>query len=140
LRGATTAAFAVDADINLAIDITPSWESPGRSPDQWVSVLGKGVGLKVLDMSHISHPLLLGHLRSLAEDRSIPYQLEVLQHGGTDAAAMQRSRAGSPATTLSIPTRYAHTVNEMANIADIEAAISLLAAYIEEAGTVDYAY
>jgi len=140
LRGAMTAAYATDAEINLAIDITVSWESPGRSPEQWVTRLGHGVGLKVVDMSHISHPRLLRHLRDIADARKIPYQLEVLLHGGTDAAAMQRARGGSVASTLSVPTRNAHTVNEMASIADIQATIDLLAAYLEEAGSRDYRY
>lgn len=140
LRGATTAAYATNAEINLAIDITVSWETPGRTPDQWVTRLGEGVGLKVVDMSHIAHPLLLRHLRDIADVRKIPYQLEVLLHGGTDAAAMQRARGGSVASTLSVPTRHAHTVNEMASIADIEATIDLLTAYLEEAGSRDYHY
>jgi endoglucanase len=140
LRGATTAAYAADADVSLAIDITVSWESPGRTPDQWVTRLGDGVGIKVVDMSHISHPRLLRHLRDVADTRKIPYQLEVLLHGGTDAAAMQKARGGSVASTLSIPTRHAHTVNEMANISDIQATIDLLAAYLQDAGSRDYRY
>jgi putative aminopeptidase FrvX len=140
LRGATTASYAIDADISIAIDITASWESPGRSPEQYVAKIGDGVALKIIDMSHISHPKLLRHLRDLAEDNDIPYQLEVLPHGGTDAAAMQRAKAGSVATTLSIPTRYAHTVNEMARISDIEATIDLLVAYLNDAGSRDYSY
>jgi endoglucanase len=140
LRGATPASFGIDAEINLAIDITPSWEGPGRSPEQYVTKLGDGVALKIVDMSHIAHPLLTRHLRDIAAERGIPYQLEVLPHGGTDAAAMQRARAGSVATTLSVPTRYPHTVNEIASIADIDATINLLAAYLETAGSRDYAY
>ena len=35
----------------------------------------------------------------LADAPKIPYQLEMLLHGGTDAAAMQRARAGSVAST-----------------------------------------
>jgi len=140
LRGAITASYAIDADISIALDITASWESPGRPPEQWVAKLGDGVALKIIDMSHISHPKLLRHLRDVADNNKIPYQLEVLPHGGTDAAAMQRAKAGSVATTLSIPTRYAHTVNEMAAIADIEAAIDLLVSYLQVAGSRDYSY
>jgi endoglucanase len=140
LRGATPAAYGIDAEINIAIDITPSWESPGRTPDQYVTTIGKGVALKIIDMSHIAHPMLNRHLRDIADERNIPYQLEVLPHGGTDAAAMQRARAGSVATTLSIPTKYPHTVNEIASISDIEATIDLLVAYLESAGSRDYAY
>ena len=53
---------------------------------------------------------------------------------------MQRSRAGAPAITLSVPTRYVHTANETANVSDIAATIRLLARYFEQAGTRDYAY
>jgi endoglucanase len=84
--------------------------------------------------------MLLRHLRDVADARNIPYQLEVLMHGGTDAAAMQRARGGSAASTLSIPTRHAHTVNEMASISNIQATIDLLAAYLQEAGSRDYRY
>ena len=58
----------------------------------------------------------------------------------TDAAAFQRARAGIPATTISIPTRYVHTVNEMASIDDIQASVDLLAAFLREAGSRSYAY
>jgi endoglucanase len=140
LRGAIPASFGIDAEINLAIDITPSWEAPGRSPEQYVTKIGDGVAIKILDMSHIGHPRLVRHLRDIADSRAISYQLEVLPHGGTDAAAMQRARAGRVAVTLSVPTRYPHTVNEIASIADIEATIELLAAYLEVAGERDYRY
>jgi endoglucanase len=53
---------------------------------------------------------------------------------------MQQTRAGSAAITLSIPTRYVHTVNEMAAVDDIAGAIQLLARYLEEAGTQRYGY
>jgi endoglucanase len=65
--------------------------------------------------------------------------LEVLPRGGTDAGAMQRTRSGAPAITLSIPSRYVHTVNEMVHLSDLDAAASLLARYLEDAHTGDYA-
>jgi putative aminopeptidase FrvX len=40
--------------------------------------------------------------------------------------------------TLSVPTRYIHTVNEMASIADIEATTALLARYLEDAHNGSY--
>ena len=53
---------------------------------------------------------------------------------------MQRSRGGVPSITISIPTRYVHTVNEISSVADIEAAITLLARYLEDAHTRTYGY
>jgi endoglucanase len=85
-------------------------------------------------------PNLVQHLREIAEAENIPYQLEILPRGGTDAAAFQKARAGIPATTISIPTRYVHTVNEMASVTDIQASVDLLAAFLRAAGSRSYAY
>ena len=66
--------------------------------------------------------------------------MEVLPAGGTDAGGVQRLHGGIPAFTLSIPTRYVHTVNETVHQADVQASIDVLARYIEDAHTRDYHY
>ena len=133
LRGATTAAYALQPDIGIALDVTLANDFPGvDGPDQ-VTRLGEGAALKIMDGSTLSHPKLLRHFRNLAEKHGIKHQLEILSRGGTDAGAIQRSRAGVATFTLSLPTRYIHTVNEMASIADIEATTDLLARYLEDA-------
>ena len=58
----------------------------------------------------------------------------------SDAGAMQRSRGGNASITLSIPTRYIHTVNEMVNKDDVTAAATLLARYVEDSHNGDYAF
>ena len=140
LRGARTAAYAIDPDISIALDITLAMDIPGSAPQQAVTRLGNGVALKIMDSSHISHPNLLKHFREIAEQNNIPYQMELLPRGGTDAGAMQLIRAGTPAITLSIPSRYVHTVNESANVGDIDATIQLLARFLEVAGSRSYGY
>jgi endoglucanase len=140
LRGARTAAFDLQPAVAVALDITLAVDIPGAPPEGAVTKLGQGVALKVMDSSHISHPKLLRHLRDLAEANGIPYQLEILPRGGTDAGAMQIAAAGCPAITLSIPTRYVHTVNEMASRADIGATVALLTRFLEDAGSRGYGY
>lgn len=140
LRGARTAAFALEPDIAVALDVTLAWDLPGGQPELAVSELRKGVALKVLDSSQLTHPKLLRHFRDLAEQNDIPYQLELLPRGGTDAGAMQLARDGTAAMTLSIPTRYVHTVNELASIGDIDATTKLLTRFLEDAGNRDYGY
>ena len=140
LRGAQTSAFEIEPEIGVALDVTLAVDYPGGAADQRVTKLGNGVAIKVMDTSHISHPKLLRHMRDLAEQHGISYQLEILPRGGTDAGAMQRTRAGIPAITLSIPTRYVHTVNETANTGDIDGCVALLARYLEDAGSRDYGY
>ncbi len=138
LRGARTAAFSVNPDIGVALDVTIAGDIPGFDPTERVSKLGDGVAIKIFDSSHIPNHKLIRHFRDVAEKHEIKHQLEVLSRGGTDAAAIQLSRAGAPVITISLPTRYLHTVNEMANVDDIQSEITLLARYLEEAHTGDY--
>lgn len=138
LRGAMTAAFAVEPDISIALDITLAGDIPDGKEQSQVTRLGGGAAIKIMDGYSISDPELVRHFRDVAEQQKIDYQLEILPRGGTDAGATQRARSGSTAITLSIPTRYVHTVNELARISDVEGCITLLARYLEVAGTRSY--
>ena len=138
LRGATTSAFSVDPDIGVALDTTICADYPGQSGPDMVTQLGKGVGIKIMDSSQICHPALVDYCRDLAEEHNITHQMEVLPRGGTDGGAIQRTRGGIASITLSVPTRYIHTVNEMASIQDIENTIDLLVRFLENAHTRDY--
>ena len=140
LRGATTAAFGLEPDVGIALDVTLSVDVPGSKEQDAVSHLGKGVGIKIMDSSQVSDPRLVSQLRELARKENIPFQMEILPRGGTDGGAIQRSRGGVPSITLSVPTRYVHTINEMVSESDMEAAIDLLARYLEVAHTFDYAH
>jgi endoglucanase len=137
LRGAQVAGFAVHPDIAIALDTTLAVDMPGVPVAQHVTKLGGGVAIKIADSSSISHVGLVREMKRLAIERKIPYQMEILPRGGTDAGAMQRAGAGSAAITLSLPSRYVHSVVEMAHQDDIEAAISLLSAFLETAGSID---
>jgi endoglucanase len=103
-----------------------------------VTKLGQGVGIKIMDSSMVSHPKLVDHFRDIAERDNITHQMEILPRGGTDGGALQRTRGGTVCITLSVPTRYIHTVNEMNRVSDIEATIQLLATYLGEAHQGDY--
>jgi endoglucanase len=139
LRGATTSAYSVEPDVAIALDTTLAVDTPGMPETEAVTRLGDGVAIKMFDSSAIPNYKLIRHMRDVAERHQITHQLEVLPRGGTDAGAMQRARAGAPAITLSIPSRYVHTVNEMVHLADLDAAATLLARYLEDAHQGSYA-
>lgn len=140
LRGATTAAFGVQPDIAIALDVTIAADTPGIPSDAAVTKLRGGAAIKVFDSSQLPNPKLVDHLREIAETHDIPHQMEILPRGGTDAGAFQRSQEGMITGTISIPTRYVHSVNEMASIADIQASVDLLAQFLREAGKRNYGY
>ena len=140
LRGAAAAGSAIAPDIVVALDITLANDIPGVSEQDQVTKLGEGAAIKVMDSSLICHPKVVQHFVDLAEKNEIKYQMEILPRGGTDAGGVQRLHGGIPAVTLSIPTRYVHTVNETVSGADVQACIDLLARYIEDAHNGDYGY
>ncbi len=140
LRGAAASGAGLAPDIVVAIDITLANDIPGISEDLAITRLGEGTAIKFMDSSLICHPKVVAHFRKLAEDKKIKHQIELLPAGGTDAGGVQRLHGGIPAFTLSIPTRYVHTVNETVHRDDVQASIDILAAYIEDAHTGDYIY
>ncbi|WP_240738270.1 M42 family metallopeptidase [Deinococcus fonticola] len=132
LRGAITAAYGVEPTIGIGLDVTLAVDLPalGGGPHEAVTRLGDGIGIKVFDSSMISTRWLVDDFYDLAEKNGIKAQLEVLPLGGTDGGAIQRSRAGVPTLTLSIPTRYIHTIVESVNADDVKAGVDLLVAYL----------
>jgi putative aminopeptidase FrvX len=140
LRGAQTATYGVEPDIGVALDVTVAGDSPGVDKQDRVTRLGDGIAIKAFDSSHIPNYKLVRHFRDIAEQNEIKHQVEILSRGGTDAGAMQRTRAGIPVITISMPTRYLHTVNEMVSIDDINAGIQLLVRYLETAHDGDYRF
>ncbi|MCB8933435.1 MAG: M42 family metallopeptidase [Fimbriimonadaceae bacterium] len=140
LRGAAASGWSVHPDVVVAIDITLANDIPGIPEEDQITRLGKGTAIKILDSSLICHPKVVAHFRDLAESNGIAHQMEILSAGGTDAGGVQRLHGGIPAFTLSIPTRYVHTVNETVHREDVQASIDLMARYIEDAHTREYGY
>jgi endoglucanase len=130
IRGATTAAYGVDPDLGLAIDVTRSGDTPKTIKME--TSLGKGVAIKVRDQSFIADPKVVNWMVETAKAEGIPYQMEVLEAGGTDGRAIQMTRAGVPAGCISIACRYIHSPSEMVDKHDLEAAIQLLVALLSK--------
>lgn len=140
LRGAAASGWGIKPDIAVAIDITLANDYPGIPDQDQITRLGEGAAIKILDSSLICHPKVVSHFRKLAESNKIKFQMEILGMGGTDAGGIQRLHGGIPAFTLSIPTRYVHTVNETVHRDDVDACVDLLAAYIEDAHNGKYEF
>lgn len=139
LRGATVSAFGVEPDVGVALDTTIAADIPGVPTHEQVTRLGDGVAIKLMDSSSISHAGLVQHAKTLAGRRKIKHQMEILPRGGTDAGAMQRIRVGVPVITFSIPTRYIHTSVELVDKRDVQGAVRLLTAFLEDGSRADLA-
>lgn len=130
LRGAITAAYGVDPDLGLAVDVTRSGDTPKTIKME--TALGKGPAIKVRDASFIADPRVVNWMVNTAKSEGIPYQMEVLEAGGTDGRAIQLTRAGVPAGCLSIACRYIHSPSEMVDANDVKNAVKLLTALLSK--------
>lgn len=133
LRGAGAAAFAVEPDVAIAVDVTDTGDLPERKTPMAVD-MGKGPAIKLMDRSVICTPAVCAALEQAAHDCGIATQREILQCGGTDTAALQKARAGVQAGAVSIPTRYIHSPSEMCAVSDVEDAAKLLARFAASFG------
>jgi len=138
LRGAIVSSFSVEPDVGIALDVTIASDIPGTKEEEMVTTLGGGTAISLMDSHTISNKKLVDFLRKIAEENKIKYQTDILLGGGTDAGAIQRSKSGVPACTLSVPTRYVHSVVEMCHKEDIENSIKLMSKFLENAHKGDF--
>lgn len=131
IRGATTAAYGVDPEVGLAVDVTISADTP-KGPKMNMA-LGNGPAIKVRDSSFIADQRVVNWMVAEAKAQELPYQMEVLTAGGTDGRAIQMTRAGVPAGCLSLACRYVHSPSEMIDRDDLENSIRLLTGLLNKA-------
>lgn len=129
MRGAKTAAFAIDPDYGIAVDVTLGDEL--ESKHRGSSVLGGGAAIKVMDQSVICHPQVVEMLVSLAQKQGIPHQRDVITGGGTDAGAIHVTRMGVLTGGISTPCRYIHSPVETVDLKDVAACADLVKAFAE---------
>jgi endoglucanase len=128
-RGAGPAAYGLDVDVGLAVDVTRAGDTP-NGPRMEVR-LGGGPAIKVRDALMLADPRVRALLEARGREAGLSLQYEVLEGGSTDAAAMQLARGGVPAGCVSVPTRYIHTPSEMVDYGDVQGCVALLARFLQ---------
>ncbi len=129
LGGATTTAFSVAPEVAIAVDVTHATDAPGiDKKENGDHALGSG---PVIGRGSTLNPRVYELLREAAEEEGIDHTFEASgRYTGTDADAIQLSRAGVAAGLVSIPLRYMHSTVEMVQLSDVEAAIELIVAFV----------
>ncbi len=133
IRGARPAAFSIDPDVAIALDVTPTGDLIRNEKNE--VKLGGGAAIKLHDTGHVVPPAVRDWMIARAEQDGIPYQLELLTLGTTDAAGIQTTRAGVPSGCISIPCRFVHTPSETVDTGDVEACVSLLTGLLSSPAT-----
>lgn len=120
LRGAGPATYGINPDVAFAIEVTPAYDLPQRKEEDESSnvTLGDGAVIYVMDRGTIQDPRLVSYLTQTAVAHNIRYQIRQPGGGGTNTAAIQRTRAGISAATIAIPGRYLHAPHSMINLSD----------------------
>jgi endoglucanase len=128
LYGARTAAYGLDPQIAIAIDVTPATDVPGgdaRLAGRVELGMGAMIARGPTVNKHVSE--LLGEA---AEAEGIPHAWEVYARStSTDADEIHLVRAGVPTALLSIPIRYLHSPSELCLLDDLESVIRLIVAF-----------
>ena len=130
LRGAKTAAYGIDPDMGIAIDVTLTGDTP-KAKTMDVK-MGKGTAIKIKDNSVLAHPTVKNLMIETAKENNIPYQLEILEGGGTDSGAIHLTKSGVPSGVISVPCRYVHSPSEMVSVKDVKSSIELLVKVLEK--------
>lgn len=123
-RGAQVTSQVVKPDFAIVFEGSPaddmyydSFEAQGA--------LKKGVQIRHLDQSYISHRGFIDFAMKAGRTHAIPMQNAVRRGGGTNAGKIHLSGKAVPVLVLGIPSRYVHTHYSYAAESDIEAAIDL---------------
>jgi len=125
LRGASVIVEQVEPDLAVVLECTVAADVPGVQPQDYVTRLGSGAAVRAMDSSMLTNPALVRWLVDLAESQGIPYQVQVMTGGGTDAGRIHLQRRGVPTVVLATPCRYLHSPNLMMDLRDLEAVVRL---------------
>lgn len=129
-RGAFGAAFSVTPEYALVLEGTTAADTPALEPDRQVCWPGRGPVLAWMDAGTIYDRELFKLLRELAEKNGLPWQIKHYLSGGTDAQAVQRTKAGVRVTGISAAVRYLHAPSSVCSVSDAEQMLSLARLFI----------
>jgi putative aminopeptidase FrvX len=133
-RGAFGAAFRIVPDIALVVEGTTAADLPSVSGVKKICVPGKGVVIPFMDRGTIYNKELYSMLTDVANANNIPWQTKSYIAGGTDASAIQRSRAGVMTAGIATAIRNIHSPSCVASIADMNAMYKLAEKFLVAIG------
>lgn len=125
LRGAEMLAHTIQPHVAIVTDVCHDTSTPMiQKVLEGDTSCGKG---PVLTYGPAVHNKLLELIMDTAEKKKISIQRDAASRStGTDTDAFAYSNGGVPSALISLPLRYMHTTVEMAEIADVEATITLI--------------
>ncbi len=132
-RGAATSVSVVVPDVAIVLDVTIAFDTPNVTDAEAITRtgLGKGPVIDFYDASMIPHLPLRNLTQEVAQKNNIPYQIEVMPSGGTDAGRIHLFRQGVPSIVIGIPVRYIHSHIGVAHMDDYAQSVALVMALVQ---------
>ncbi|MDP2717157.1 MAG: M20/M25/M40 family metallo-hydrolase, partial [Candidatus Micrarchaeota archaeon] len=134
LFGAGVAAFGVEPDLAVAVDVTHAFGAPGASEEDVPVSLGGGPALATIEgggYGLITSNKVIAWIEAMAKKAKVPLQMDVHERGATDASRMQYVRSGLLTASIGVPLRYMHSQSEVIDVRDLETTAKLLEAMAE---------
>lgn len=125
-RGARTSAHFIQPDIGFGVDVGIAGDTPGVTPTEATSKMGKGPQIILYDATMVAHAGLRNFVTDVADELEIPYQFEAIPMGGTDSGPIHLTGDGVPSLSITIATRYIHSHSSMLHRDDFENAVKLI--------------
>ena len=124
--GAVTGSYNLDADECISVDV--SFADAPDMPSEKCGKLGKG---PMIGIAPVLDYKISTRLKKLAEEKEIPFQLEIMGDStGTNADHIAISKGGIRTGLVSVPQRNMHTGVEIISVDDVENSARLIAEYI----------
>lgn len=132
LRGAKTAAFAVNPDFAIVCETTTASDIEGVPESQTVCKLGEGAVISFMDRSTVYDKELFKTAFELAEKNNIKCQTKTKIAGGNNSGAIHIAGNGVRTVAVSAPCRYLHSPSCVVNKDDLESCFEIVKALLEK--------
>lgn len=121
LRGAKTAAFAINPECAIVLESTTAADIADVEETKTVCALGKGPAVSFMDAATVYDRKLY----KAALNSGVLCQPKKAVAGGNNSGSIHLSGEGVRTIAISVPCRYIHTASSVANFNDIENAYKL---------------
>ena len=130
-RGAKTTSNIVNPHIGFSLDVSVANDCPGQDTKAGDGKLGNGPQIHIFDGGLVGHVGLRLYLEDIAKELDIPYQINALPFGGTDASQMHLAHDGAACISIGIPTRYIHSHASIIHKDDYDNTVKLISEFIK---------
>ena len=133
-KGAMIAAYNLEPSAFIAVDTSIAGDHPEMSEDESLIQLGKGPALCLVEAGgrgNFADAKLKKASIDVAKKNKMPYQIEVIEGGATDAASVYGERGGIPSIAICVPTRYIHSNVAVCALDDIDKTTNYLVKFVE---------